>query len=65
MPEIIANISEDNMRILRELAEKRGLDANTVLQQAIQTEDLLSRNVGPKDEVLIKGPTGISKVEFG
>lgn len=54
MPEIKANLTEDQLKILLDLAEKRGLDANTVLQQAITTEHLISQNVGSHDELLIK-----------
>jgi hypothetical protein len=51
---IEAELPRELFEALRELAIRRGLDANTVLQQAIQTEKLLADNVGIDDEVLIK-----------
>jgi hypothetical protein len=51
---IEAELPRELFEALKELALRRGLDANTVLQQAIQTEKLLADNVGIDDEVLIK-----------
>jgi hypothetical protein len=45
---VTAQLTEDQIRALVELAAKRGTDANTVLQQAIGTEKLL-------DETMVKG----------
>jgi hypothetical protein len=59
-----AEISQANFEALKDLAQKRGLDANTVLQQAIATEKLISDNVGPDDELLIKRGDRFSKVLF-
>ena len=42
------------MNALSELAGRRGSDANTVLQQAIATEKLLSDNIDLGDKLLIK-----------
>ena len=42
------------MAALKDLANRRGIDANAVLQQAIATEKLLADNVGPGDDLLIK-----------
>jgi uncharacterized protein YpuA (DUF1002 family) len=65
MPEVQAQISEEDLKTLLELAEKRGVDANTVLQQAISTEKLISDNVGPNDDLLIKrSDNSVSKIEF-
>lgn len=61
---IEAELSRENFEALKELAQKRGLDANTVLQQAISTEKLIADNVGPKDELLIKSGNQFSKVLF-
>ena len=60
-----AELTPEALDTLRELAKLRGVDANTVLQQAISTEKLLADNVGVNDEVLIKTPEGTySKVLF-
>ena len=60
-----AELSPDTYEALKNLAEKRGLNANTVIQQAINTEKLLSDNVGLNDELLIKkADNTYSKVRF-
>ena len=65
MPEIKANLSDEQLAILLDLAEKRGVDANTVLQQAIGTEHLISQNVGDKDELIVKKQdNSVAKFEF-
>ena len=51
-----AEISEELFSALKELAAKRGVTANTVLQQAIATEKLLADNIGADDKVLIAKP---------
>ena len=63
---VSAQLSKESLDALTALAALRGLDANTVLAQAISTEKLLSDNVAPGDEVLIrKGNNNFSKVVFG
>jgi hypothetical protein len=65
MPKIQAELTDEQLRILTELARQRGVDANTVLQQAISTEDLLARNVGDGDDVIIKRKDkSLAKVVF-
>lgn len=60
-----AELSPETFEALKQLANQRGLDANTVIQQAITTEKLLSDNVGVDDEVLIKKPdNSYSRVLF-
>ncbi|HEY1752537.1 MAG TPA: hypothetical protein VGG29_14860 [Caulobacteraceae bacterium] len=60
-----AELTPQVFEMLKELAQRRGLDANTVLQQAITTEKLLSDNVGVNDEVLIRKPdASYSRVLF-
>lgn len=48
-----ADISRELFEALKELANRRGVTANTVIQQAIRSEKLLADNVGPDDTVLI------------
>ena len=65
MPKIQADLSDEDLASLTELARERGVDANTVLKQAIATEKLIADNVGKGDDLLIKkGPTAFSKVIF-
>lgn len=54
MPEIKANLSDEQLAVLLSLAEKRGVDANTVLQQAIDTENLIAQNVGKDDQLILR-----------
>lgn len=65
MREIKAMLPDDLVEILQKLARERGVDANTVLQQAIATENLLSENVEPGDDVIIKKrDNSISRILF-
>lgn len=66
MPQVTANLTDEQYNSLVEIARQRGLDANTVLQQAISTEKLISDNVSPADDLLIKRPDNtVTKVVFG
>lgn len=65
MPQIQAELSNEDLAKLTELASLRGVDANTVLQQAISTEKLIADNVGEGDDLLIKkGDNSFAKIEF-
>ena len=65
MPEISANLTDEELKTLLDLAQQRGVDANTVLKQAIATEALISRNVGKQDDLLIRKPDdSLSKIVF-
>jgi hypothetical protein len=65
MPSVQAQLTEEDVRTLMELAAKRGVDANTILQQAITTEKLIADNVGPKDDLLIRrSDNSFVRVEF-
>ena len=66
MPQISADLTDDELRALASLAEKRGINANEVLKQAIQTERLLDENVAPSDKVIVQksSNTGID-LQFG
>lgn len=60
-----AELTREQFDTLKELAGRRGVDANTVLRQAIATEKLLADAVKPSDEVLIKRSNNTySKVLF-
>ena len=65
MPDITAKLSDDELKGLLDLSRRRGVDANTVLKQAIATELLIARNVGPADALLIrKHDSSMLKVVF-
>jgi predicted transcriptional regulator len=54
MAAVTVQLSDDDLQKLAELAKQRGVDANTVLQQAISTEKLIADNVQDGDDPLIK-----------
>ena len=51
---VTAELPEDLYETLVELAKKRGVTANTVLQQAIQTEQYLSEREAAGEKVLLE-----------
>jgi predicted transcriptional regulator len=53
---VTAEIPEDLYKSLLALAEKRGVSANTVLSQAINTEKYLSESEAAGDKVLMETP---------
>jgi hypothetical protein len=66
MPQVQANLTDEDMKNLLEIAARRGVSANTVLQQAIATEKLISDNVKVGDDLIIKRPDNtVSKFVFG
>lgn len=52
--QVTAQLTESQIQTLSELAMKRGIDANTVLQQAIGTEKLLDESMIKGDKLIIK-----------
>lgn len=62
--QIQAEVTPEQFAALKELANRRGVDANTVLQQAITTEKLIADNVTKGDELLIKKGDTVSRVIF-
>jgi len=64
MPEFTVSLSDEQIEAIRQLAEQRGVAANTIVQQAISTEKLIADNVGTKDELLIKRGDTYHKVIF-
>jgi hypothetical protein len=60
-----AELTDVQLQMLKDLAGRRGVSPNTVLQQAIETEKLLADNVHEADEVIIKRPNNTyAKVLF-
>ncbi len=65
MPSFSVDLTDSQVQILLKLAEKRGVDPEKVLQQAIDTEGLLADNVGKGDDLLIrKSDQTFAKVGF-
>jgi hypothetical protein len=64
MPEYKVDLTDDQVRALQELAQRRGLKMNEVLQQAISTEKLIADNVEEGDDLLIKKGDRFKKVVF-
>jgi hypothetical protein len=57
-------LSPENIEALKSLATRRGMDANTIIQQAIATEKLIADNVGENDDLLIKKGDKFQKIVF-
>ena len=53
---ITAEISREAFESLKKLAEKRGVSANTVLQQAITNETFIDQTVGESGKLLVEKP---------
>ena len=64
MPQYTVELSEEDIRALQELATRRGLDANTIIHQAIATEKLIADSVGKDDDLLIKKGDSFEKIVF-
>lgn len=58
---VSADLTPELLRDLKELAVRRGLSANQVLQQAISTEKLFADSVGKGDKVLIHRPNNTTQ----
>lgn len=64
MAEYKVDLTDEQIKMLQDLAAKRGVDANTIIQQAITTEKLISDNVDPADDLLIRKGDKFKKVVF-
>jgi predicted S18 family serine protease len=64
MPEYKVDLTDEQVQALQELARRRGLKMNEVLQQAISTEKLIADNVEEGDDLLIKKGDRFKKVVF-
>jgi hypothetical protein len=53
---ITAEISESLLETLKNLAEQRGVSANTVLSQPIGTENFIAQNEAAGSKLLIEKP---------
>ncbi len=66
MKQVQATLTDAQVADLMEIARRRGVNANTVIQQAIGTEKLISDNVRQGDDLIIrKADNTAFKVEFG
>lgn len=64
MAEYKVDLTDEQVKALQELAQRRGLKLNEVLQQAISTEKLIADNVEEGDDLLIKKGDRFKKVVF-
>jgi hypothetical protein len=64
MPEYKVDLTDEQVKALQDLARRRGLKMNEVLQQAISTEKLIADNVEDGDDLLIKKGDRFKKVVF-
>lgn len=62
MAEYRVDLTEEQVKMLQELAAKRGVNANTIIQQAISTEKLIADNVEQGDDLLIKKGDKLKRV---
>lgn len=64
MAEYKIDLSPEDVARIAALARERGVDADTIIRQAIATEKLIADNVGPKDELQIKRGDTVTPVNF-
>ena len=62
MAEYKVDLTDEQIKMLQELAAKRGVNANTIIQQAISTEKLIADNVDQGDDLLIKKGDKLKRV---
>ena len=62
MAEYRVDLTDEQVKMLQELAARRGVNANTVIQQAISTEKLIADNVEQGDDLLIKKGDKLKRV---
>lgn len=54
MAKVTVELSEDEIKSVLAQAKARGVSANTIIQEAVSTQKVISENVGEDDELLIK-----------
>jgi predicted transcriptional regulator len=64
MAEYKVDLTDEQVKALQDLAQRRGLKMSEVLQQAISTEKLIADNVEEGDDLLIKKGDRFKKVVF-
>lgn len=64
MAEYRIDLSDEDIARIAALAKERGVDADTIIKQAIATEKLIADNVGAKDELLLKSGDSLQKFNF-
>jgi len=62
MAEYKVDLTDEQIKMLQELAARRGVNANTIIQQAISTEKLIADNVEQGDDLLIKKGDKLKRV---
>ncbi|HEX8573344.1 MAG TPA: hypothetical protein VF759_11400 [Allosphingosinicella sp.] len=64
MPKVTVDLSEEDIKSVLAQAKARGVSANTIIQEAVTTQKVISENVGEKDDLLIKKGDRFQKVVF-
>ncbi|HET9640618.1 MAG TPA: hypothetical protein VFP12_15570 [Allosphingosinicella sp.] len=64
MPKVTVDLSEEDIKAVLAQAKARGVSANTIIQEAVTTQKVISENVGEKDDLLIKKGDRFQKVVF-
>lgn len=64
MPKVTVDLSEEDLRAILAQAKARRVSANTIIQEAVTTQKIISENVGEKDDLLIRKGDRFQKVVF-
>jgi len=64
MPKVTVDLSEEDLKAILAQAKARGVSANTIIQEAVTTQKVISENVGENDDLLIKKGDRFQKVVF-
>ena len=64
MAKVTVELSEEELKSILAQAKARGVSPNTIIQEAVSTQKVISENVGADDEVLIKKGDRYQKVVF-
>lgn len=64
MPKVTVDLSEEDLKGILAQAKARDVSPNTIIQEAVTTQKVISENVGEKDDLLIKKGDRYQKVVF-
>ncbi len=62
MAEYKIELSDEDFQKINALAKARGVNANTIISQAISTEKVIADNVDAQDDLLIKKGNTFKKI---
>jgi hypothetical protein len=64
MPKVTVDLSEEDLKAILAQAKARGVSPNTIIQEAVTTQKVITENVGENDDLLIKKGDRFQKVVF-